>query len=237
MTQASRDRFLLSLAVLLGVTVPPALSAEPSDGSQWKPLFNGRTLDGWEVMEGEGEFFAEDGEIVGQTTPGAKGSYLCTKDNYDNFILEVEFKIDEGLNSGVQIRSGVHEEEAETLYLSGRLELVQKTCLPGHLFGYQIEIDTSPRAWTGGFYEQGRRGWLQTLEYNEPARKAFQQGQWNKFRIEAKHDSIKSWVNGVPATDTRDAWSRTGRIGLQLHSSKEPGKQVRWRNIRIQELD
>jgi hypothetical protein len=213
------------------------MSAEAADRTQWEPLFDGKTLDGWEVLEGEGTFFVEEGTIVGETTPGVKSSYLCTTGNYANFVLEVEFKIDEGLNSGVQIRSDVHKEEAKTLYLSGRLELVQKTCLPGHLFGYQIEIDTSARAWTGGFYEQGRRGWLQTLEYNEPARNAFKQGEWNQFRIEAKHDSIKSWLNGVPATDTRDAWCRSGRIGLQLHASKEPGKQVRWRNIRIQKLD
>lgn len=121
--------------------------------------------------------------------------------------------------------------------MTGRLDLVSHTYEAGRLFGYQIEIDTSSGAWTGGFCEQGRRGWLQTLEFNEPARNAFKQGQWNHFRIQAVNDSFKTWLNGVPATDTRDAWSRSGRIGLHLHGSKTPGKQVRFRKIRIQTID
>lgn len=75
------------------------------------------------------------------------------------------------------------------------MDLVSRTYAPGRLFGYQIEIDTSARALTGGFYEQGRRGWLQTLEFNEPARMAFKQNDWNHFRIEAVDDSFKSVQN------------------------------------------
>lgn len=228
--------FVFSALLLAAPGSPAAESSNTAQSSQWVPLFDGETLAGWEILEGQGRFFVEDGMLVGETSRGTKTSYLCTKEDYDNFILELEFKIDDGLNSGVQIRSGFHPEDAETLYLSGRLELVQKTCRAGHLFGYQIEIDTSPRAWTGGLYEQGRRGWLQTLEFNEPARKAFAPGEWNHFRIEARHDSIKSCLNDVPAADTRDAWCRSGRIGFQLHSAKDPGKQVRWRNIRIKQL-
>ncbi|MFW6114260.1 MAG: 3-keto-disaccharide hydrolase [bacterium] len=212
----------------------------PAGGPQqteWQPLFDGKTLSGWEVLEDEGKFFVTDGSLVGETAPGVKSSYLCTKESFDDFILEVDFKVDEGLNSGVQIRSGTYEEETTTLYMTGRLNLVSHTYGAGRLFGYQVEIDTSERAWTGGFYEQGRRGWLQTLEYNKPARKAFKQGEWNHFRIEAINDSFKTWLNGVPATDTRDCWSKSGRIGLQLHGSKDPGKQVRFRNLRIQTIE
>lgn len=225
------------LATMLLLVFAQRLVAGDADPEKWQPLFDGSTLAGWEVLEDEGKFFVEDGAIVGQTAPGVKSSYLCTKETFDNFILELEFQVDEGMNSGVQIRSGFLEEETTTLYLTGRLDLVSRTYAAGSLFGYQIEIDTSPRAWTGGFYEQGRRGWLQTLEFNEPARKAFKQGHWNHFRIEAVNDSFKTWLNGVPATDTRDAWSRSGRIGLQLHGSKTPGKQVRFRNLRIQTID
>jgi hypothetical protein len=223
------------MVLLIGVSL--AMSADQSAGAEWEPLFDGKTLDGWEVLEGEGKFFVEDGAIVGETTAGVKGSYLCTEESYDNFVLELEFKIDEGLNSGVHIRSGVYEEETTTLYLSGRLKLGPRTFKVGQVYGYQIEIDTSERAWTGGLYEAGRRGWLQTLEYNEPARKAFKQGEWNQLRIQAFQDSVKTWLNGVPATDTRDAWCRSGLIGFQLHGSKDTGKRVRWRNIRIKELD
>ncbi len=225
------------LPTVLILLLSGALLADDSNATNWRLLFDGKTLAGWEILEDQGKFFVEDGAIVGETTSGTKSSYLCTRESFDNFILEVDFKVDEGLNSGVQIRSGVYQEETATLYLTGRLDLVPRTYAAGRLFGYQIEIDTSARAWTGGFYEQGRRGWLQTLEFNEPARRAFKQGQWNHFRIEVVGDSFKTWLNGVPAADTRDAWSRSGRIGLQLHSSTEPGKQVRFRNIRIQTID
>lgn len=235
--KVARTRSLLCLASVLLVCVSRGMSAEQTDPADWEPLFDGKTLDGWEVLEGEGKFFVDDGAIVGESTAGVKGSYLCTKEIFDNFVLELEFKIDEGLNSGVQIRSDVHKEETTTLYLSGKLKLGPRTYNAGQVFGYQIEIDTSPRAWSGGLYEAGRRGWLQTLEYNEPARKAFKQGEWNKFRIQAHRDSVRTWLNGVPATDTRDAWCRSGRIGFQLHGSRHSGKQIRWRGIRIQELD
>jgi hypothetical protein len=233
----SKVATLLCLAAVLLVGVSRDTSAERPNGGEWEPLFDGKTLEGWEVLGGEGKFFVEDHAIVGETAAGVKGSYLCTKKTYSDFVLELEFKIDAGLNSGVQIRSDVHKEETTTLYLSGKLQLVPRTYNAGQVFGYQIEIDTSERAWSGGLYEAGRRGWLQTLEYHEPARKAFKQGEWNKLRIQALNDSIKTWLNGVPATDTRDAWCRSGRIGFQLHGSKDAGKQVRWRNVRIQELD
>lgn len=232
-----RNKSILYLVAIVLVCVSRAESAEQQDGPEWKSLFDGKTLDGWEVVDGEGKFFAKNGAIVGETEAGVKGSYLCTRESYDNFVLELEFIIDKGLNSGVQIRSDIHKEDTTTLYLSGKLKLVSRTFNAGQVFGYQIEIDTSERAWSGGLYESGRRGWLQTLEHNEPARQAFNQGEWNKLRIQADRDSIKTWLNGVPAADTRDAWCRTGRIGFQLHGSKDTGKQVRWRNIRIHEIE
>lgn len=235
--RVTRYRSLLCLAAVLLAIVSRAEAADGPDSADWKPLFDGKTLEGWEVLEDKGNFFVEAGEIVGETAAGVKGSYLCTKASYDNFVLELEFKVDEGLNSGVQIRTDTHNEDTTTLYMSGRLELKSRSFTAGQVFGYQIEIDTSERAWTGGLYEVGRRGWLQTLEFNEPARKAFKQGEWNKMRIQASDDSMKTWLNDVPATDTRDAWCRSGRIGFQLHGSKESGRQIRFRGIRIQNLD
>lgn len=235
--RVTRNGSLLCLTAVLLVSVSRGAPAAEPDSADWVTLFDGKTLEGWEVLEDKGNFFVEDGEIVGETAAGAKGSYLCTKETYDNFVLELDFKVDEGLNSGVQIRTDIHKEDTTTLYMSGRLELKSRSFTAGQVFGYQIEIDTSERAWTGGLYEVGRRGWLQTLEYNEPARKALKQGEWNKMRIQASDDSIKTWLNDVPATDTRDAWCRSGRIGFQLHGSKDSGKQIRFRGIRIQNLD
>ena len=222
----------LVIGCLLFIVVTPATVAEA-----WESLFDGKTLNGWEMLEGEGKFFVEASQIVAETTEGASHSYLCTKRSFDNFILEIEFKVDEGFNSGVQIRTTVHTEEGETDYLNGRGQLTRWRYKPGDVVGYQIEIDPSERQWTGALYECGSRGYLQTLEYNEPARKAYKPDAWNHFRIEAVNDSIKTWVNGVPAVDTRDAWRRDGRIGLQLHSAKQAGLQIRFRNIRIQEVE
>jgi hypothetical protein len=105
--------------------------------------------------------------------------------------------------------------------------------------GYQVEIDPSDRAWTAGIYDEGRRGWLFNLEKNEAAQKAFRQNEWNKFRVECRGASIKTWLNDVPAADLTDDVTPRGFIALQVHSIGEKeaaGKQIRWRNIRLQEL-
>jgi len=166
------------------------------DDESWEHLFDGKTLNGWIQRGGSARYFVEDGAIVGASVPNTPNSFLCTEKMYSDFVLELDFKVDAGLNSGVQIRSNSLEE-----YRNGRVH------------GYQVEIDPSERA------------------------KAFKSGQWNHFRIEAVGDSIKTWINGVPAADLIDSMTPTGFIALQVHSveSKEP-LYVRWRNIRIIDL-
>jgi hypothetical protein len=103
--------------------------------------------------------------------------------------------------------------------------------------GYQVEIDPSKRGWTGGIYDESRRGWLYDLKKNEPARKAFKQNDWNKFRIECRGPSIKTWLNGVPAADLKDSLTASGFIALQVHGvgKKAEPMEVRFRNLRIKE--
>ena len=211
-----------------------------AEQAKWESLFDGKTLNGWTQRGGKAKYFVEDGCIVGETVPHTPNSFLCTEKHYADFILELEFKADERLNSGVQIRSNSFKH-----YKNGRVH------------GYQVEIDPSltrrsgknrlangqpaprsaPRSWTGGIYDEGRRGWLYDLSNNEAARKAIKRGEWNHLRIEAIGDSIKTWLNGVPAADLKDSMTASGFIGLQVHGtrSKEP-LQVRWRNIRIKDL-
>ena len=186
---------------------------------KWQALFDGKTLDGWEQKGGKAKYSARDGRIVGTTVKRTPNSFLCTKKHYSDFILELEFKVDPKLNSGVQIRSNSIQS-----YKKGRVH------------GYQVEIDPSARAWSAGIYDEGRRGWLNNLKDNEPARKAFKQGEWNRFHIEAIGDSIKTWLNGVPAADLKDSKTPSGFIGLQVHSCKTAGIEVMWRNIRIKDL-
>ena len=170
---------------------------------------------------GKAIYTVEDKQIVGTTVPNTSNSFLCTEKNYSDFILEYEFKVDPQLNSGVQIRSNSLPD-----YKNGQVH------------GYQVEIDPSDRAWTAGIYEEGARGWLNNLEKNEPARKAFRQNEWNHVRVEAIGDSIKTWLNGVPAADLKDSQTATGFVGLQVHAvgAKTDAFQVRWKNIRLKDL-
>lgn len=188
---------------------------------QWVELFNGTDLTGWVQRGGKAKYTADNGTILGSTVLNTPNSFLCTERTYANFILELDFKVDSKLNSGVQIRSLSYPE-----YQNRRVH------------GYQVEIDPSDRAWSGGIYEEGRRGWLNDLKNNPAARKAFKKGQWNHFRIEAIGSHLKTWINDVPAAELEDSMTPAGFIGLQVHSTKikEP-LRVRWKNIRIKELD
>jgi len=186
-------------------------------------LFDGKTLKGWTQRNGKAKYAVEKGCIVGTSVPNTSNSFLCTNKDYANFILELEFKVDPGLNSGVQIRS--HS---------------KKTYKNGRVHGYQVEIDPSSRAYSGGIYDEATgRKWLYDLKDNEPARKAFKKEDWNQFRIIANGHSIKTWINGVPAADLKDDKVPKGFIALQVHSVKKKeqvGLQVRWRNIRLKAL-
>lgn len=187
--------------------------------SKWENLFNGKDFTGWKVMNGAAEYTIQDGAIVGHSKLKTPNTFLCTEKMYGDFILEMDFKVDEGLNSGVQFRSNSFKE-----YNNGRVH------------GYQYEIDPSPRAWSGGIYDEGRRGWIYPMDRNPESKTAFKAGAWNKLRIEAIGTSIRTWLNGIPVADIIDDLTATGFIGLQVHQIGNPdqvGKTVQWKNIRI----
>jgi hypothetical protein len=185
-----------------------------------KPLFNGKDLTGWKQLNGKAKFTVEKGEIVGTTVFGEPNSFLATEKDYGDFVLEFEYKVDSTMNSGVQFRS-----ESKPEYRNGRVH------------GYQFEIDPSKRNWTGGIYDEARRDWLYTMDLNPAAKSAFKQSQWNKVKIECIGNNLRTWVNGVPAAHVVDDMTPKGFIALQVHSiskKEEEGKQIRWRNLRIQ---
>jgi hypothetical protein len=221
---------LLGAALLAGLHVSaPARSAD----DVWVNLFNGKDLDGWIQRGGKAKYRVENGQIVGQSVPKTANSFLCTSRDYSDFILALEFKVDPELNSGVQIRSQCFD-TPRTIEVKGK----KHTIPAGIVHGYQVEIDPSKRAWTGGIYDESRRGWLNDLENNEPARKAFEQNDWNKFRVECRGDSIKTWLNGVAAADLKDALTPSGFIALQVHGvgKKTDPLEVHFRNIRLKDL-
>ncbi|MBC8109975.1 MAG: DUF1080 domain-containing protein [Verrucomicrobia bacterium] len=187
---------------------------------KWTNLFNGKDLKNWKQRGGKAVYEVKNKMIIGTSTPETPNSFMCTEKEYLNFILELEVKVDTSLNSGIQIRS--HSLPA---YKNGVVH------------GYQVEIDPSARAWSGGLYDEQRRGWLFKLDGKPEAQKAFKKYDWNKYRIEALNNRITTFINGVPCTDFTDTLqAEKGFIALQVHSIKKPwqaGKQVMWRNIRI----
>jgi hypothetical protein len=222
---------LLASGLLLLFTLP----AHSADEEGFKPLFDGKSLAGFKQHGGQAKYSVEEGAIVGRSVPKTPNSFLCTEKEYGDFILEVEFKVSPGLNSGIQIRSQVFDKETEIDVEDGK-----KRKIPAdRVHGYQVEIDPSERSYSGAIYDEARRGrFLADLKDNEAARKAFKQNEWNKFRIECKGDSIKTWINGVAAVDLKDNWTPKGFIALQVHGvgEKTDPFEVRWRNIRIKEL-
>lgn len=229
-----RTWFLRSIFLGLLTLVTSGAFSQAAEEKGWINLFNGKDLTGWIQKGGMAKYRIENDEIVGSSVPNTANSFLCTTKDYGNFILEVEFKVHPDLNSGVQIRSQVFE-EAKTAEIKGKTFKFSA----GRVHGYQVEIDPSARAYSAGIYDEGRRGWLKDLKENEAARKAFKSNEWNKFRIECKGDSIKTFINGVPAADIKDDVTPKGLIALQVHGvgKKTETMEVRWKNIKLKDLD
>lgn len=188
----------------------------------WEDIFGG-SVNRWIRRGGQAEYVVEDGTVIrGQTRPNQPNTFLCTPRSYADFLLSFECKVDDELNSGVQIRSLSLPE-----YKNGRVH------------GYQVEMDPSDRAWTAGIYDEARRGWLDDLADNEPARLAFRHNEWNHILVEAEGDRIRTWINGVPAADLTDDMTPSGFIGLQVHGvgGREDPLEVRWRHLLVKELD
>ena len=196
------------------------ISVEAQDDNGWKELFNGKNLKGWRILNGTAEFKVEDGVIAGISKMNTPNTFLATKSDYSDFILEYEALNDPSLNAGVQIRSLSLDD-----YKDGRVH------------GYQIELDPSKRAWSGGIYDEARRGWLYNLECNPDGKDAYVLGGWNKFRVEAIGNHIRVWLNGVQTADLIDDMTASGFIALQVHSigknEDREGKTILYRNIRI----
>jgi hypothetical protein len=181
-------------------------------------LFNGKNLKGWKKLNGNAEYKVKDGVITGISKVNTPNSFLVTEKEYGDFILEFDFKVDDGLNSGVQFRSQSLKE-----YNNGRVH------------GYQFEIDPSDRKWSGGVYDEARRGWLYPMTKNPAGKDAFKNGEWNKARIEACGNYIRTWINGIPCTNLWDDVTLKGFIALQVHSVNKDneGKTISWKDIRI----
>ncbi len=204
---------------------PVAFAAKPliSIVEDETALFNGRDLTGWVQVGGDpdrrGRFHVEDGAIVGTYVAGTSNTFLATEESYGDYVLEFEFMVSAGVNSGVQFRSTVRDKPTE------------------QVSGYQFEIDTSPRQWSGGIYDEAGRGWLYPLEFNPAAKPLLRIGAWNQGRIECVGTSNRTWINKAPVAHLIDQNASEGIIALQVHGigadSPLAGRTVRWRNLRL----
>jgi hypothetical protein len=224
----SMSLLFASLAVVLMAAL--GIAGQADDGKGWISLFDGKTIDGWEVHGGFATYKVEDGTILGSTAKGSPNTFLC-KGDFKDFELEVEVNCDPRLNSGVQVRSHVYAEDGPDPLDSS------KHRTKGVVYGPQCEIARQETGTAGRFYDESRRDkWI--AEIKPEAKDAFKDTGWNKYRIVVQGNRYRSWVNGVPASDFEDDKDDHGLIGLQVHGirGEEGPYQVRWRNIRIREL-
>ena len=210
-------------------------------------LTNLQAEDGWQhwfkdglgdakIVSGTASYKVEDGVLVGTTTDGSPNSFLV-KGPFKDFELEFEVKVDDALNSGVQVRSHLAKEgdPAPEGAKGG------KPLPPGRLYGPQCEIAVNGTA--GDFYDEARRGtWWSILTQTEvvrsdAAKAAFKKGEWNLYRIVVKGDHYQSFVNGVPAADFKQPHDPEGYIGFQVHGIKKGDGPftVRWKNVKFKE--
>jgi hypothetical protein len=118
-------------------------NAQSKDSKGFKPLFDGKTLNGWKSVGGDAPYSVEDGAIVGRMTKGTPNSFLITDKEYGDFILELDIKLEGNkTNSGVQTRSHLDPNAN-----NGK----------GRVYGRQVEIDPSTRGWACWIYDAARR--------------------------------------------------------------------------------
>ncbi|MFK8048117.1 MAG: family 16 glycoside hydrolase [Halioglobus sp.] len=176
-------------------------------------LYDGESLAGWSVIGGQATFESSGEEIIGTHGPG-DNTFLRTDRTFGDFTLKLQMRWEELGNSGVLFRAQQRPEN-------------------GRAYGYQFELDSSERAWSGGVYDEARRGWIANLESQPDVRKAINLTDWNDIVVVARGANIQTWINGVLAADIVDGLDFDGFIALQVHAG-DVGI-MRWRHIQIME--
>lgn len=203
---------LLAIAPAL-LSVTAAAAAEP------KPLFDGRSLDGW---DGDTAIWrVEDGCITGgdltKTIP--QNEFLATKAEYADFVLRLKFKLTGTsgfINSGVQIRS-------------------QRDPNSSEMIGYQCDIGDP--TWWGSIYDESRRNRVLAQSDMKALEKVLKRNDWNEYEIRAEGRRIITKINGVQAvdyTEPDEGIPQRGRIGIQIHGGG--AAQIQVKDITIEEL-
>jgi Domain of Unknown Function (DUF1080) len=212
-------RFFLSFFLFIFISVTTIYGQ-----TNWLNLFDGTTLTGWKQIAGKGHFDVYKNTIVGMTVMDSVNSYLATDLEFGDFVLEMEvFMDDTTFTSGVQFRSHFDK------FANGK---------GGKVSGYKCEIDPTSRRWTGGIYDEGRRGWLYPLSLN-PKLQNWRKGDFNKIRIECIGNETRTWVNGSPAACIVDMVDYNGFLALEVLGATKyamSGHRTFFRNIRIKSI-
>ena len=226
-------RFIMLLGIALAAN--SLVGADQKNSGAWQTWFKDG-LEGAKVVSGTASFKVENGALIGTTKEGSPNSFLI-KGPYRDFELEFEVNVDDGLNSGVQVRSHIAKEGEPAPGGSKK----GKSLPAGRVYGPQCEIAANANA--GDFYDEARRAtWWSAITNTEAirteaAKAAFKKREWNRFRIVVQGDRYRSWVNDVPTADFRQPNDPEGYIGFQVHGVKAGTGPftVRWRNIRFRE--
>ncbi|MFT5127209.1 MAG: hypothetical protein ACI8W8_000810 [Rhodothermales bacterium] len=195
---------------------------EPALDAGFASLYSGKDLSGWTLLGGTCKFEAKGDAIVGTCVKGSASSYLSTDKVYSDFVFTAELKWEVDGNTGIMFRAmSKGKKGKETVY------------------GPQAEMEgfAKKRYWSGGIYGQAAGGWIYPLwlTAHDDVRKSLKKDGWNRITIEAKGDSIKTWLNGFPAAHWKTAEYEEGFFSLQIH--KGSAGTVHFRNIKVKELD
>jgi putative membrane-bound dehydrogenase-like protein len=215
-------RHVLVLLACLTFSSHGATAAEsPPALKNPKPLFDGRTLAGW---EGNPKIWrVENGCLTGgsHTETVKENEFLATTRDYTNFIVRLKIKLtgtNGFINSGFQIRS-------------------QRVPNNSEMAGYQC--DFGEPNWYGAVYDESRRNKLMASSDMKALRPVIKQQSWNDYVIRAEGSRITTWINGVMGVDYYEPdlsipnydW---GKLGIQVHGGGKAVVQVK--DISIEEL-
>ncbi len=183
----------LLFAVAAGLSATPAQAED--DSKQWKPLMDGKTLDGWHAI-GDGQWTVEDGAFVGRADNEKLYGLLVSDDVFDDFTVRFKFKCISG-DSGFYIR---------TIFKD-----------PDQAHGLQVQVGRV-KSGVGGIYESYGRGWIDKPS-DELEKSYTHDDQWNEMTISAQGGHVVVHVNGIKSAELKDDPGRAkGHFALQMHS-------------------
>jgi len=187
------------------------------DCGPFTPLFDGKTLKGW---EGDTNFWrVVDGAIVGNTKPKGirQNTFLIADGDYGDFVLRMNVKLVNGA-SGIQFRSRPLNDKAEDRF---------------RVTGYQADIDDGGSM--GEFYEEKGRSVLARADRNV-VKNHVKRGDWNTFKIRMVGNEGVIKVNGHVASryvEKDPKIPRSGFVALQLQTG---AMEIAFKDIEIREI-